>query len=453
MINLNNYEIWFLDYLEDRLSSKQVAQLDQFLEDHVNLKLELEEMSMVVVSPDNISYDHKIELRREIDPSSELEDYVISKMEGDIPKTGISDFENLVRNNKNAQDLVNEYEILSSRAIDIELYPNKEILYKQKYSLDNIDTLILASLDGSISDSDNQWLNNHFSKEALRLQQRKFEKTRLVVDESIVYNYKDDLKKEDSRVVPLYWMKRLIGVAASLLLLVMANNWDINNIGDNFDKALVTEQVIPIDLNGQEPSALIEKIDNGTIATELNKKDIINNVTSLSQVKEQSINVVISDTKNVGSIAEVSEIIRTDNVVKKLTRKADVSTQSITDLERNNQTFKIQTDDLLNVKELDRLSFSNISSREEFVDVKMPKVSKHKETAIKKVKNARNGNTRRNELKLGELEVDMPELLASGYESVKKSKKVYDSNKKKERSIFSFSIGNFSVYSSKSNED
>lgn len=89
-IDLNNYEAYFLDYLEGNLSPDQVAELLLFLEQHPSLKNEVEDPGLVELEPEVApSFPHKEALRLP-DYSSPIthrneEDYFIAYREDVLP--------------------------------------------------------------------------------------------------------------------------------------------------------------------------------------------------------------------------------------------------------------------------------------------------------------------------------------------------------------------------------
>jgi len=61
-INIQNYEAFFLDYIEGNLHSSKIKELKRFLELHPELKEELENFEMLTLTPENIYYTKKEEL-------------------------------------------------------------------------------------------------------------------------------------------------------------------------------------------------------------------------------------------------------------------------------------------------------------------------------------------------------------------------------------------------------
>jgi hypothetical protein len=85
-INRNNYEIYFLDYHEGNLSATQQAELFLFLEQHPDLKEELESFDLVKLPSSTISFEGKENLKRALITKENVQQYLIGNLEGDLNK-------------------------------------------------------------------------------------------------------------------------------------------------------------------------------------------------------------------------------------------------------------------------------------------------------------------------------------------------------------------------------
>ena len=63
-VNRDNYESWFLDYLDGRLDAGQTGMLMSFLEFNPDLKEELEGMELLKLEAAGTEYDLKASLRK-----------------------------------------------------------------------------------------------------------------------------------------------------------------------------------------------------------------------------------------------------------------------------------------------------------------------------------------------------------------------------------------------------
>jgi len=87
-ISANNYEIWFTDYLDGQLDDSQLGQLLDFLEEHPDLKAELQGITNVNLSASQEIFQGKDRLMKTGDdiPGIAADDQLcIARMENDLP--------------------------------------------------------------------------------------------------------------------------------------------------------------------------------------------------------------------------------------------------------------------------------------------------------------------------------------------------------------------------------
>jgi hypothetical protein len=77
LINKNNYEAFLLDYMEQNLSADMLAELMLFFEQNPDLKHELEELGEVALPIEDIVFEGKDDLKKEV-----LENLMIAEIEG-----------------------------------------------------------------------------------------------------------------------------------------------------------------------------------------------------------------------------------------------------------------------------------------------------------------------------------------------------------------------------------
>jgi len=99
-INRNNYESFFIDYLDGRLSPDQVIKLMSFLKENPDLKTELEEFEEINVEPDKKRFESKISLKKAfIVNDSNFDDFCIASLEGDLTEEEATLFQNWLQQN------------------------------------------------------------------------------------------------------------------------------------------------------------------------------------------------------------------------------------------------------------------------------------------------------------------------------------------------------------------
>ena len=99
-IDRNNYEIYFLDYLEGNLKPEKEAELLAFLEEHPHLKEAFENFGQIHLTPLEVFFEKKEELKKavssfDIIDESNCEHYFVAYLEGDLPgdkKQEVQDF-------------------------------------------------------------------------------------------------------------------------------------------------------------------------------------------------------------------------------------------------------------------------------------------------------------------------------------------------------------------------
>ena len=66
-INRNNYESFFLDYLEGNLSKADVAMVEKFISLNPDLKEELRNFEIIDLNPDKEEFTGKKELKKSLE--------------------------------------------------------------------------------------------------------------------------------------------------------------------------------------------------------------------------------------------------------------------------------------------------------------------------------------------------------------------------------------------------
>lgn len=89
-IHLHNYESWFLDYAEGRLSAAEQADVEAFVHAYPHLRQEFESMAeWIMLTPESVSHPQPETLKVNILPVGEIHadnytEYFIAAMEGDL---------------------------------------------------------------------------------------------------------------------------------------------------------------------------------------------------------------------------------------------------------------------------------------------------------------------------------------------------------------------------------
>lgn len=143
-INLNNYEAFFLDYLEGSLSAQQEFELMDFLEKHPALKEELDmDLDELTLDPQADSIDTSL-FKKEGVKDEEVEDLMVASVEGLLSVKETAALTDYVVANDLHADLA-AYNRTKLKPNLAEVYGNKKELKKRKRIAPLFYTLIGAA--------------------------------------------------------------------------------------------------------------------------------------------------------------------------------------------------------------------------------------------------------------------------------------------------------------------
>ncbi len=129
-INQSNYEIFFLDYLDGKLSDTQVDEFLDFLKANPELKKELKSISEIKLPSDDVAFQWKSDLIKGEQENNSFDYRAIAFMDGDLSEEDQKAFvEELDSDSKNEH----EFDLILSTKLkkDNTQYPDKEKLYRK----------------------------------------------------------------------------------------------------------------------------------------------------------------------------------------------------------------------------------------------------------------------------------------------------------------------------------
>ncbi|MGB5989913.1 MAG: hypothetical protein WBG43_09255 [Marinifilaceae bacterium] len=127
IINIDNYEEYMIDYLEDSLSPSLLLEMQNFLALNPDILEEIEGLDEVVLVEDNIKYSNKELLYKDVD-SSIFEDKCINYIENQLTSTERTSFEQEVSLDLGKNYLLKDYKKTILVADDSIIYSNKDSL-------------------------------------------------------------------------------------------------------------------------------------------------------------------------------------------------------------------------------------------------------------------------------------------------------------------------------------
>ncbi|MFA5814780.1 MAG: hypothetical protein WC865_04080 [Bacteroidales bacterium] len=132
----NNYEIWFLDYLDGQLSNQQLETLLDFLEQNPDLKEELRGVSGVSLAAGMESLDQKYLLLKspaDIPGISAIDQLCIARMENDLPEEEARMFDLRLNEDTGLGEKYAAFQLTRLNPADSVIYPyKKELLRKTR---------------------------------------------------------------------------------------------------------------------------------------------------------------------------------------------------------------------------------------------------------------------------------------------------------------------------------
>lgn len=143
--------------------------------------------------------------------------------------------------------------------------------------LQKMDELLIASIEGTLTTQESVFLNQQLSVDAeMQNSYSLYKQTKLVADTKIVYENKEELKRKERKVVPLFYY---VAAAASIALLIglfFIYNGNKNNEQNFADKKLLpvensTNEVVknnlPIENNVVAPDQVASVVKNNKVKT------------------------------------------------------------------------------------------------------------------------------------------------------------------------------------------
>jgi hypothetical protein len=128
-ITRDNYEVYFLDYLEGNLDEKLVDDFIDFLRQNPDLKAELEMVAPVKVELENVIFRGKDKLYKEkFDLEPEFNRAAVARLEGDLHENEKTEFENYLSAHPQKQKEARLFE-------KTRLKPDKSVVFKKKNKL------------------------------------------------------------------------------------------------------------------------------------------------------------------------------------------------------------------------------------------------------------------------------------------------------------------------------
>lgn len=131
-ITRQNYEAYFIDYLEGNLDKKLVDQFIEFLQQNPDLKKELTLFESVSAVSENTVFTKKDQLyKSKFDIENEFNETAVANLEGDITPKTKQEFENYLSTHPEKQGELKLFSKTKLKADTSIVFPRKNKLYKK----------------------------------------------------------------------------------------------------------------------------------------------------------------------------------------------------------------------------------------------------------------------------------------------------------------------------------
>ena len=247
MINRENYEIWFIDYLDGKLELEQVAELLLFLESNLDLAEELDGLDDVVLKDDAPVFSGKESLLKDEAPLSEEDINLLlaKKLEGDLKGDEITFVDALIQENEWAAQSWKVMQATKLEADAAEFGNKNEVIIPASVDLTNPNMRAIAVAEGDLEASrisaDEQKLAATYA--ALKVKP----------DYALQFANKASLK-QGAAVVSLWpTVARIAAVAAAVLLIWQIGFADRTTIGSGIEDFAGSVEVKAVSQPTQAP--------------------------------------------------------------------------------------------------------------------------------------------------------------------------------------------------------
>jgi hypothetical protein len=267
-IGLSNYEAFLLDYLEGNLSAENTADLLLFLEQNPDLKVELESLSEIILSPDKaVIAEFKEGLHQtESRIKHRFHELAIALYDQSISGSEKQELDNLI---VQYPLLEKEFNALGNTYLKPDysvIFTNKSSLQKQFLPVSGFEHMAIRELEGLSSASESLSFQSLVKSSPKFMSEWKaFQKTKLE-KEPIPFFSKQALYKGGSLKSEFSFAKRALAIAATLLLLAgMFSLLNRKENAKNQPSVLLTGGSIPVNKTSPSDSVIHTKQADRTI--------------------------------------------------------------------------------------------------------------------------------------------------------------------------------------------
>lgn len=307
-INRHNYESWFLDYGEGRLSQEEKDMVMDFLVQHPDLKDEFELLDTeLALNADSLNYEKQDELKKNLPAKYADDELVIAYLSEDLNKLQKQRVEARLEVDDSFRKLFKKYK-------ELELTPNKALSLNDDLSVrgpvdDNLDDYLIAFHENDLSLVEMRlWENYLKANPETEIEWKAFEKIKLVPDLNILFPDKRALKKSSPVIIQLYKWTAVAAAAAILIFFLLPTAQKDPSIEDVVME-IPTGPIYPQPAKPFNENALVEE------SIEYEEQPAVKNVIETKEKQEripQIINLVEPAIENIDLAEETGKRVKNE---------------------------------------------------------------------------------------------------------------------------------------------
>jgi len=132
LINRNNYESFFLLYVDGELCAAEVKMVEDFAAANKDLSTELEMLKAAVLPIDEILFEDKGELYKPIGIDSLLYEKLLLQIDNELPENEIGSLNKLITSDENVRAEMNLLQRTKLHAAESIVFADKHLLYRKE---------------------------------------------------------------------------------------------------------------------------------------------------------------------------------------------------------------------------------------------------------------------------------------------------------------------------------
>lgn len=233
MITRDNYETFFVDYIDGNLSKHDRVELEVFLLNNIDLADELDDLRQFILKAQPAHFDKTI-LKKQNNHACEYsdDDLIISLIESDCTEEIEQDIINKIESSQHLMERYKKYKL--AKLTDNDTICNfKHDLYRlpdfnnSPITVQNVQMFIVAQLEGDLSKTKQNELATWLSKSPTECESIKsYAKARLKPDKTVIFTKKNRLKKRKGIIIKLSLYGTTVAAAAVLLFAIRNSQFE-----------------------------------------------------------------------------------------------------------------------------------------------------------------------------------------------------------------------------------